>query len=335
MDVRSKDRREHDRQGSACGLKGWLLGAVVVLLCGPVAMGCSVRKMAIDRVGDALSGGGASFSSDDDPDLVKAAAPFSLKLMESLLAENPGHRGLRLAAASGFTQYAYAFVQQEADELQDNDPEAAARLRDRARLLYLRGRNHAFRGLEVALPGFEAALREKPSETAGTVRRDDAPLLYWTAVSWAAAISLSKNDPDLIADLPYVETLIDRALELDEGFDAGAIHAFLISYEPARKGGSADAAARSQRHFDRAVELTGGAQAAPFVSLAEAVSVGSQDREMFIALLEHALSIDVNTQPEWRLTNLIMQRRARWLLSQTDRLFYSTPAAARGNGGRD
>jgi predicted anti-sigma-YlaC factor YlaD len=324
MDVRSKDRREHGRQGFVSSLKGWLLGAVVLLLCGPVAAGCSVRKMAVDRAGDALSRGGSSFSSDDDPDLVKAAAPFSLKLMESLLDERPGHRGLRLAAASGFTQYSFAFVQQDADELQDADPETAARLRARARLLYLRGRNHALRGLNAALPGFEDALREKPRETLGTVRREETPLLYWAAVSWAAAISLSKNDPDLIADLPYVEALIDRAMELDEGFDAGAIHTFLISYEPARKGGSTDAAARSKRHFDRALELTGGEQAGPFVSLAEAVSIGSQDRGEFVSLLSRALAIDSNARPERRLTNLIMQRRAKWLLSQTDRLFYSS-----------
>jgi predicted anti-sigma-YlaC factor YlaD len=249
--------------------------------------------------------------------------------MESLLAENPTHRGLRLAAASGFTQYAYAFVQQDADELQDDDSEAAARLRARARLLYLRGRNHALRGLDAALPGFEDAMREKPREAAGTVRREDAPLLYWAAVSWAAAISLSKNDPDLIADLPYIETLIDRALELDEGLDGGAIHSFLITYEPARKGGSADAAARSRRHFDRAVELTGGAQAGPFVSLAEAVAVPGQDRVEFTALLDRAMSIDVNARPEWRLANLIMQRRARWLLSRTDRLFYNSAVVER------
>src|SRR3974390_3799716 len=86
--------------------------------------GCSIRRMAINKVGDALASGGTTFASDDDPELVKAAVPFSLKLMESLLEESPQHKGLLLASASGFTQYAYAFVQQDADELKEKDGKA-------------------------------------------------------------------------------------------------------------------------------------------------------------------------------------------------------------------
>lgn len=295
---------------------------VLAVLLGMFAGGCSVRKMAVNKLGDALSSGGSSFATEDDPELIKAAAPFSLKLMESLLAENQHHGGLLLAAASGFTQYAYAFVQQEADELEDADWEASCRLRTRARRLYLRARNYGLRGLEEKHAGFEKALRDAPHEAVLTARRDAVPLLYWTAASWAAAISLSKNDPDLVADLPFVEALLDRALELDETFDAGVIHALLISFEPARGGGSGDAAGRSRGHFDRAMELSGGLQAGPLLALAEAVSIADQDRSEFESLLARALAIDVNTRPEWRLTNLIMQRRARWLLSRADKLFY-------------
>jgi predicted anti-sigma-YlaC factor YlaD len=297
---------------------------VLLLALGCIlSTGCSVRSIAVNKLGDALSSGGSAYASDNDPDLVKAATPFSLKLMESLLGESPRHRGLLLAAASGFTQYTYAFVQQEADEMEEQDFEAASNLRTRARLLYLRARNYGLRGLEVNHGGFEKALRENSRMAVSMVRRDDVPLLYWTAVSWAAAISLSKNDPDLVADLPFVEALIDRALELDEAFDAGAIHSFLISYEPARQGGTGDALARSRGHFDRAMELSRGMQAGPLVALAETVSVSKQDRAEFKSLLGRALAKDVDAKPEWRLTNIIMQRRARLLLSRVDRLFFS------------
>src|SRR3974390_3205836 len=97
-----------------------LLGFVMALL----GCGCSLRRVAVNKVGDALASGGTTFASDDDPELVKAAVPFSLKLMESLLEESPQHKGLLLASASGFTQYAYAFVQQDADELKEKDGKA-------------------------------------------------------------------------------------------------------------------------------------------------------------------------------------------------------------------
>jgi predicted anti-sigma-YlaC factor YlaD len=295
------------------------LFSLLVLLLG--MPGCSFKRIAVNEVGDALAEGGTTFASDDDPDLVKAAAPFSLKLMESLLRENPHHQGLLFAAASGFTQYAYAFVQQEADELEEKDLAAATELKTRARKLYLRARNYGFRGLEARHPGFEKALRSDPKQAVRPAVRKDVPLLYWTAVSWSAAISLSKDNPDSIADLPLAEAMIDRALELDEQFGDGAIHTFLITYEMSRQGGTGDPVVRAKEHFDRAMAIARGQQAGPLVAFAEAVCVQQQDLKEFESLLKRALAIDPDARPEWRLENLLMQRRARWLLSRTDQLF--------------
>src|SRR5947207_5964672 len=140
--------------------------------------GCSFRRIAVNKVGDALASGGTTFASDDDPEMVKAAVPFSLKLMESLLEENPQHKGLLFATASGFTQYAYAFVQQDADELEDKNLAAATEIRARARKLYLRARNYGLRGLEVKHPGFEKALRGNPGAAVRVAKANDVPLLY-------------------------------------------------------------------------------------------------------------------------------------------------------------
>ena len=143
----------------------------------------------------------------------KPRSPFSLKLMEGLLNENPRHEGLLLATSSGFTEYAYAFVQQDADEMEDKDLAAAEEMRGRARRLYLRARNYGLRGLEVRHQGFEKALRAEPKQAVRVATVKDVPLLYWTALSWAGAISLSKDNPDLIGDMP-----VDRG---DDGSRAG------------------------------------------------------------------------------------------------------------------
>jgi len=298
-------------------------GGVALLLCF-LAAGCSIRKMAVNKLGDALAAGGTTFASDDDPELVKAAVPFSLKLMESLLAESPKHKGLLIATASGFTQYAFAFVQQDADEMEEKDLAAATEIRARARKLYLRARNYGLRGLEVKHPGFDKALRGNPGATVRVARANDVPLLYWTAVSWAAAIADSKDNPDLIGDLPIVEALIDRALDLNESYDHGAIHSFLITYDISRPGAEGKPEDRARKHFDRAMELCGGQLAGPLVALAEAVSVRNQNVTEFKELLNRALAINPDAKPEWRLVNLVMQRRARWLLSRTDELFLTT-----------
>ena len=315
--------------GSMFPVRFLFRGVVAVLLAGGLC-GCSVNKLAVNKLGDALaSGGGGTFATDDDPELVKAAVPFSLKLMESLLAESPEHRGLLLAASSGFTQYAYAFVHEDADELEATDYAAAQAMRERAKRLYLRARDYGLRGLEVRQKGVRAALAADPRAAVRRFTKADVPQLYWTAAAWASAIALSKDDPARLAEIPQMEALIDRAAELDADWGEGAIHSLLITYEMARQGAPGDAAARSRAHYERAVELARGAQASPFVNFAEAVCIEQQDYAQFAELLGKALAIDADAHPAQRLANLVAQRRARWLLSRKDDLFLSTePVAA-------
>lgn len=284
--------------------------------------GCAtVNRVAVNKLGDALAGGGTVFASDNDPALIRDAAPFSLKLMESLLATSPDHTGLRLSAASGFTQYAYAFVQPEAEALEETDVATAAVWRTRACRLYLRGRDHGLRGLESVHRGFGDALRRSPRAAVQACTRADVPLLYWTAAAWASAITNGKEQPELIADLPAVEALIDRAGELDAAFEAGAIHSFLTAYELSRPGGTGDPLVRARAHYERALALSGGAHAGPLLTYAENVCVRQQDRAQFESLLYQALAIDPDARPEWRLVNLVLQTRARRLLARTDELF--------------
>lgn len=283
--------------------------------------GCSVNKFAINKLGDALANPGTTWAADDDPELIQSAAPFSLKLIESLLESSPRHEGLLLAAASGFTQYSYAFVQQQADFVEDSNLTRASALRLRARRLDLRARDYGLRGLDVRHAGFSTRLKQDPKAAVRVATAKDVPFLYWTAAALGSAISVSKEVPEIVADQPILEALIDRALELNETFNAGSIHSFLITYELARNGAPGDPAARSKLHFDRAVALSNGKLAGPYVSYAEAVSLSKQNRAEFETLLKQALAIDVAQASDTRLANLVAQRRARWLLSRTERLF--------------
>ena len=294
--------------------------AVGLVLC-LASSGCSIRRYALNKAADVLAESGSTFASDDDPELIKAAAPFSLKLMESFLAENPRHPGLLAAAASGFTQYAYAFVQQDADEAEPLDLAAAEALRARANRLYLRAKGYGLRGLEVRHPGFAKALLANPKTTVRTATKADVPLLYWTAAAWASAISLSKDNPEMVGQIAAMESLIQRALDLDESYGKGAIHSFLISYEMSRPGAAGDPVARARKHFERALALSQGIDASPFVALAEAVTIQKQDVKEFESLLKQALAINPDANPDSRLVNTVMQRRARWLLSRKSELF--------------
>jgi len=285
------------------------------------ASGCSIKRIAINSVADSLAGNSTVYAADNDIQLVAEATPFALKTIESLLASVPDHKGLLLSAAKGFTQYAYAYVQLPADELEQEDLIMANAERERALKLYLRARDYGLHGLSTDHPGFTANLRQDPVSTLSETGSDDVALLYWTAAAWGAAISLGKDNPYLLADIPSMEALMTRALEIDEKFEHGAIHVFFISYEMSRRTISDGAGDRAQQHFKRAVELSQGLQASPYVAMAESFYIPMQDRDSFSESLEIALAINVDEHKEWRLANLIMQRRARIMLSRIDEFF--------------
>jgi predicted anti-sigma-YlaC factor YlaD len=282
--------------------------------------GCSVVKTAaIKNVASTLASGGDTFSSDNDPELVRGAVPFALKTYESLLESVPKYEPLLVATCSGFTQYAFAFVETDADVLGEDHHDEAKALRDRAVKLYIRGKDYCVRGLEARFPGIGPQLQKDPEAALKRAEKKDVPLLYWTAASWGAALSLSMQ-PELTVDFPIVRALVERALALDESWGNGSLHETMITLESLGDAlGGSEARAREQ--FKRAVELQKGSSAGPYVALATGISVTKQDRAEFEKLMNEALGVDPDNVPALRLQNLIMQRRARALLAHVDTLF--------------
>jgi predicted anti-sigma-YlaC factor YlaD len=298
-----------------------VLALVVVAV---LVTGCSLRTMAINTVADSLVAAGDVYASDDDPELVRQALPFALKTIESLLAEQPENRKLLLAACRGFAQYSYAFVDAEADSLESVDYRAALAERERALKLYLRARDYGLRSLELESPGIGRRLEVAPATALAAFGIDEVPLLYWTGAAWGGTISLGKDRPELMADLPAVRALIERTLELDPDYDLGAAHSVMIVLEalPEAMGGSPE---RARDHFEQAVALSRGLNAGPYVTLAKQVSVPAQDWREFQQLLEQALEIDPDREPSLRMMNLIVQDQARTLLGEIEELFLDYP----------
>lgn len=283
---------------------------------------CSIQRLALRSMGDALSSGRSVFESDGDPELIGEALPFSLKLMDSLLAEQPEHRNLLLAASRGYLLYSYAYVNVPAEASRFDDIDRTRSLRQRARELYLRAYGYGSRVLELDYPGINERLAEDPGGAIATIGEQpqrDVATLYWTAAALGLAISVSRNEPALLARLPEVEAMLDRALDLDEAWNGGALHEFAINLEPTRAGAPDDAAL--ERHYRRALELSAGSRASLHVTYAEVAAIPRQDRGQFTELLERALGVDIDADPDQRLLNVIAQQRARWLLENIDEFF--------------
>jgi predicted anti-sigma-YlaC factor YlaD len=303
---------------------------VIPILVMAVLLGsCSIQEMAMDSVADMLGGsaaGGSAFTRDDDPKLVGDALPFAMKLYETLLDSSPDHPGLLMATGQLFVMYSNAYVQTPADMLPEWEYEKQEEMYARAKSLYLRGRNYLFRGIEANHPGFLEALETGELEPILVeMTEEDVPFLYWAAAGWFAAIAINVFDLEMTLQIPKAKGLMDRAYELDPDFGNGTIDDFYILFYasmPADMGGSVE---KARYHFDRAVELSGGTNPSPYLSLATTLAIADQDVEEFIDLLTTALEIDVDEDPDNRLANVIAQQKARWYLENIDRFFLEVP----------
>ncbi|MFQ5655149.1 MAG: TRAP transporter TatT component family protein [Planctomycetota bacterium] len=294
---------------------------VLLAACALPLAACSVRSVALSGIADLLQRSSLAYAQDDDPELIEDALPFLLKTVEGLLLEDPTDQELLLVASSGYASYAQAFVAEPADLLEEDDLQGARRQRRRAGRLFLRARGYGLRALEAAYPGMASTLESDPTAALARARRQDVPLLFWIGAAWAGAINVSRDEMDLVADLDIADAILQRANELDPGWDQGSIHELLIAIEAARSGGQGGSLEAAREHFEAAVRLSGGRRVGPWVQLAESVHVREQNLTEFTDLLERALAFDLESAPEARLANTLAQRKARWLLGRRAHLF--------------
>ena len=285
---------------------------------------CSINKLAMRAVSDALTGEGSSdvFTSDSDPQLVGDAIPFAIKMYESLLSANPDHQGLINTTGSLFVMYANAFVQGPSELLPRHMFSERQAASSRAKKLYLRGFSLLYRGLELKYPGFDGSYKNGTMPgILSKMKRDDVPALYWSAAAGLSAYSLDSFDMELGVRVPEFYLLVQRAYEINPDFNRGALDEFFFLFYaslPESMGGDRE---KAETHYQLALKKTGGLSAGPYVSYAQAVSIPAQDYDKFKELLDTALSIDPDKDPSNRLVNVMAQQKARYLLDSAELFF--------------
>jgi len=273
-------------------------------------LGCSPQKMIIRSTGGILDNSLKALYEENDLQLAKQAIASDLKLLDGLIKGDPENRHLLLLASQGYTSYALAFVDEE------QNPE-------RAKNFYRRGQNYGLRilnqkksfrqALDRDLELFRQALRD--------FSRKDVPALFWTANAWGNWINLSKTEPQALAELPKVTAIMQRVIELDEGFFYGGAHLFLGTVLASRSrllGGDPE---KAQYHFQRAIKLSKGRFLLTKVFYAKYYAVQVQNRKLFENLLKQVLQTPDNILPEQRLANAVAKRKAAVLLQKIDDLF--------------
>jgi predicted anti-sigma-YlaC factor YlaD len=299
----------------------WLLVLLVVITG---SWSCSIKKMAMKQVANALTapGGGEVFTGDNDPELVGDALPFAIKMYESLMESAPYHMGLKLRTGSMYIMYANGFLDTPATMMTDEKFREKEFLEKRAKNLYLRGRDILLHALEYKYPTFKLSLKKKEFVKAlQTIGKKDIEVLYWAGAGWMGAFAIDPFDMKMGMTLPKAAAIMERVLQLEPGYGDGAINDFYVLYYgslPEYMGGNLD---KAREHFEKAVEASGGKSGSPYLSLATTVLVQQQKKDEFVKLLKTVLDIDVDADPANRLVNILNQRKARWLIEHVGDFF--------------
>ena len=273
---------------------------------------CSVQQHLMRNAADALSI--ESRNTDDDLELLMHASAYHLKLSESLLSQIPDHVKLAQSVTRGYTQYAFVYLMDEADRSESDDIQKATQLRSRAAKMLFRAKSLGMKTLRIKHPQIDSYLQGRSTFNLTSLSPEDVGLVYWSMTSWAGAISLSKDSPDIVADFPEVLRLAHLAWQVNPQFEQGALASMMGTLELSKPDVKLQLA---ENYFDLAIQWRKD-QIAPLVSKAENWAVATRNRDAYVQLLEQA--IDLGRQQN-DLTNSVMLRRASWLLENVENYF--------------
>lgn len=240
--------------------------------------------------------------------MIREGMPAYLMLMDGMIEAWPDNDQLLIAAAQGYSSFASAFVE-------DQD-------KDYANFLFAKGRQYALKSL--GMRGFKEPLQsplDDFKEGLNALGKKDIPYLFWAATCWANWISLNLDSMEALAELPRVEMMMKRVLELDEGFYYGGPHLFMGIWYASRPKIAGGDLKKAQGHFLKALDLGQGKFLMAYVYYANYYARQTLDKDLFVSTLQKVLEARADIFSDLTLLNTVAQKKAKELLSRVEEYF--------------
>lgn len=234
--------------------------------------------------------------------------PAYLMLIDGMIQAWPDNEQLLIAASQSYSSFASLFVE-------DQDKEYA-------NLLYGRGKQYALKSLEMR--GFKEPLQrpfDEFKEGLNRLGKKDVPYIFWTATCWANWIRLNLDSMEALSELPRVETMMQRVLDIDEGFYYGGPHLFMgiwFASRPKMAGGDLK---KAQGHFLKALDLGQGKFLMAYVYYANYYARKMMDKDLFNSTLQKVLETPADISPDLTLLNTVAKKKAQELLNRVEEYF--------------
>ncbi len=282
-----------------------------------------VTKIASKASGDIFYDATPSIDAEDDLELAEQSSLGFLKMLEGLQKADPKNKKLLYLLTRSYSGYAYGFTENKILDSIGNDVQLTTQV-ERAKRFYGRAKNYGLqllshngsfkKGLTQGLDNYKKALK--------SFGKSDVPNLFWAAHAWANFLNFSKDSPEAVIELPKIQALIERIVELDPNYYYGAPQVLLAGFlgsRPKMLGGDPE---RARELFEKALASSDNKFLMAKVAYAQFYAVQTQNVELFKKLLSEVREADVTTLlPEQILINKIAQIRARLLSARMEDFF--------------
>ena len=268
-----------------------------------LSSGCT--SMFVNPLLDPLA---LSLQKQTDLQLLQDGAPSLLLILDGLIAGDPDNERLLMTATKAYGAYATVLYE-------DGHVERAVNMSIKAKEYGI--------NLLKQLPGLENITTAALTEIDGSLNKvssGNAGYLFWGTYGWAIWIQYQEGAPAAMADLPVVEQIMLRVVELDESYYYRGAHIFLGSYygsRPRMFGGKPET---SRQHFERALVLNNRKFLPTHVAYAETYARTMFDRELFLELLTEIIEQPL-TDSDMASSNKLAKVKAKKLIAQIDDFF--------------
>jgi hypothetical protein len=264
----------------------------------------SIQACSIGNLPTNLS---RSMMNQEDPELVRTAAPAYLLMLDALVATYPNDETFLLPAAKLYGAYAGIF---------SNDEAQTKRMANRAKDYAQRALCESEEDLCEALDNkLEDVLEELDS-----LDEDELALIYTFASAWASWIQANSSDWNAVAQLSKVKILFKWVLSYDANYDQGSAQVYmgvLESQLPPSLGGRPDLA---KMHFENAIRASNGRHLMAKVLYAQQYARLLFEQELHDRLLNEVLTEDAKAEG-LTLINQLAKQQAKELLAESAEYF--------------
>jgi hypothetical protein len=298
---------------------------LIICLLFLIAAGCSMSRMSANQTAAIFVKAAVAYDRESDLEFAEQAGLSNLKMLEGLLEVTPDNTELLVLTSSSFARYAFGFIEERMEMADEQyNLEERRRLAKRAVDFYGRARVYGLRAIARSRSKFPEAVERGLKEFSAELKhlkKKHVPALFWTAYAWGSIISLQQDRPERLVELPKVELMMRRVLELNERFFFGGAHIFYGMYYGGRAEMLGGDLSKAKEHLERAIEISEGKYLMARLLLAKYYAVPAQDRELFERTLQEILLVPPDQFPEQRLANKLAKRRARRWLKHVDEIF--------------